>query len=320
VDNANVIAIGGGTAHGPRTLTVWRATLEAIRATQHERRFHVLHAFWATESGLLASVAGRVLGIPVLISLAGGELVRLPSIGYGDQRSAWERLKVRACLSLATRISAGSKQLVRRAQAYLQGKRAVTYAPLGVDRELFRPSQVEPRDAFLHVGALTPVKDQQTLLRAFAAVQASATLDIAGDGALRDSLGRLACELGVDNRVQFVGAVDHADLPALYRGSRALVLSSCHEAQGMVVLEAAACGVATVGTNVGIVPELAPDAARMVQVGDAAALTTALEDVLRSPQQSQQLGRAARARVDADFGLATCVDRFRGLYGQLVAA
>src|SRR5919109_2154168 len=88
IDGAHVIALGGATRRGLHTLEVWWPTLQAIRAAHRQRPFDVLHAFWATESGLLAGIAGRLLGVPVLLSLAGGELVSLPAIGYGDQRSA----------------------------------------------------------------------------------------------------------------------------------------------------------------------------------------------------------------------------------------
>lgn len=328
VDGVSVVAIGGGTARGVRTGAVWSATLRAIQSAHAERRFDVLHAFWATESGLLASVAGRVLRVPVLVSLAGGELVQLSSIGYGDQRSAWERLKVRASLRLASRVSAGSRQLVRRAC----GVRAdVAYAPLGVDTTLFRPaaashsppaaqqsaSMAPPRHV-LHVAALTPVKDQPTLLRAIAAVPL-AHLDVAGEGALLPLLQHLRRELGLDARVRFLGAVDHAALPALYQSADAFVLSSVHEAQCMAVLEAAACGVPTVGTAVGVVPELPPEAAIAVAPGDPAALAEALRSLLDDSARLAELGQSARERVEREFTLEHCTGRFRALYAELAA-
>src|ERR1051326_8589210 len=60
---------------GAEALALWRPILQALRFEHARRRFDVLHAFWATESGLLAALAGRILGVPTLVSLAGGELV-----------------------------------------------------------------------------------------------------------------------------------------------------------------------------------------------------------------------------------------------------
>src|SRR5258708_3413823 len=77
LDGASVIAVGGAKRHGIATLDLWRKALRIIRAEHQRRPFDVLHAFWATESGLLAAAAGRLLRIPTLVSLAGGELVGL---------------------------------------------------------------------------------------------------------------------------------------------------------------------------------------------------------------------------------------------------
>jgi glycosyltransferase involved in cell wall biosynthesis len=86
----------------------------------------------------------------------------------------------------------------------------------------------------------------------------------------------------------------------------------------MVVLEAAACGLPVVSTDVGVVPELAPAAAITVPVGDAPALATALVELLQNPARREEMGRAARQKAQASFGLASCTRRFRRLYATLV--
>ena len=316
VDGAEVIALGGADRRGTRTLQVWRATLEALRQEHRRRRFDVLHAFWATESGLLAALAGRLLRIPTLVSLAGGELVALGDIGYGDQRIAWERLKVRACLRLATGVSAGSRTLMRTAARHLDGRR-VHRAPLGVDLDLFQPGHPfdEGAQRLVHVGTLTRVKDQATLLRAFSRLRGagtSATLEIVGDGPQRHDLERLARSLGVVGAVCFRGSVDHAALPSVYRSASAFVLSSRHEAQGMVAIEAAACGIPVVGTCVGIMPELT---SAVASPGDADAIAASVAATLGDPEPH---AHTALARARTEFGLRDCANRFRELYAGLV--
>src|SRR5207302_1537135 len=245
IDGADVLAIGGADRRGPAVLDLWRRVLAVLSQEHRRRAFDVLHAFWATESGFLTALAGRLLRIPTLVSLAGGELVALPAIGYGDQRMPWERLKIRASLRLASSVSAGSYYLLRLAARHVPSSR-LRHAPLGVDLELFKPglrSAVSgPR--LVHVAALTPVKDQATLLRALPFVRervGGTTLDIVGDGPERAALERLAAGLGLGNAIRFHGPIDHAALPELYRTGSAFVLSSRHEAQGMVAIEAAAC-------------------------------------------------------------------------------
>ena len=304
IDGADVIALGGADRRGLSTASVGRTTLMAIRAEHRRRPFDVLHAFWATESGLLAALAGRVLRIPTLVSLAGGELVKLRDINYGDQRSRWERLKVAASLRLAARVTAGSRTLLEHARGFVD-ERKLYWAPLGVPTELFH-GQDNSGCGLIHVGTLTPVKDHVTLLRALAKVRdsdASVRLDVVGGGPLRESLEQLAAALGVQEGVRFRGDVDHGRLPDLYRAAQAVVVSSRHEAQCMAALEGAACGLAVAGTRVGVVPELAP-APSVARVGEPESLAEAICATLAAPNPPDV----------TDFTLDVCTDRFRRLY------
>lgn len=318
VEGANVIAVGGADRRGAGALHVWRDTL-SILAREHRRRpFDVLHAFWATESGFLTAIAGRLLSIPTLVSLAGGELVALPGIGYGDQRVAWERLKIRASLRLASAVSAGSSYLLGLAQRHVPSNR-LRLAPLGVDLDLFKPGPHTPPAAarLIHIATLVPVKDQVTLLRAFRLLRdrvGGATLGIVGDGPLRGRLERLADELSIGQAVRFHGPIDHAVLPEIYRTGSAFVLSSRHEAQGMVAIEAAACGIPVVGTRVGVIPELAFAADATTPVGDVEALAAGLAATLTSHNQP---GQQALDVVRREYALAPCAAGFRNTYVQL---
>jgi len=328
IDGAETIALGGAVRHGAATSDLWRTALGTLGAEHRRRPFDVLHAFWATESGLLATLAGRLLRVPTLVSLAGGELVALHDIQYGDQRVAWERLKVATSLRWASGVSAGSRQLAAMAERRLRThprartKGCVHVAPLGVDLDLFKPTPGPASDApassnprLLHVGTLTPVKDQATLLRAFARVRGAgvpATLDIVGGGPLRSELDCQARELGVDGSVRFWGEIDHAELPSVYCAADALVMASRHEAQCMVGVEAVACGTPVVGTRVGVIPDLT----RMVAaVGDVDGLAGAIAGQLAERAEPLSL-----TEVRATFGLEACAERFRGLYTSLIGA
>jgi glycosyltransferase involved in cell wall biosynthesis len=337
LDGIETIALGGALRRRLATADLWRAAVGVLRREHQRRPFDVLHAFWATESGLLAAAAGRVLRIPTLVSLAGGELVALRDIQYGDQRLVSERLKVAASLRLATGVSAGSLQLAHMAEAhgsaspgnehlYAHTNRRVGVAPLGVDLDLFSPEAARstqvgspqvppPGPRLLHVGTLTPVKDHPLLLHTLAAVRRRgipATLELVGEGPIRPQLEHLVHDLGLNESVRFRGEVDHAALPAVYQTADVCVISSRHEAQCMVALEAAACGVPVVGTRVGVIPELTSEVA---PVGNTAALTDAIATTLAGHPSAMRA--AITARVRSTFGLQTCADRFRGLYASL---
>ena len=310
VDGVEVLALGGADRRGLATGAVWQHTLRAVAEEHRRRPFDILHAFWATESGMLTTLAGAWLHLPTIVSLAGGELVSLPAIGYGDRRSAWERVKVGTSLRLASRVTAGSRELQCLAAGRV-AKRKLRYAPLGVPLELFRPNGSAVGTGLIAVGTLTAVKDHLTLLHAVSLINRSGSsvkLTIVGDGPLRASLERQSAALGIERLVRFVGDIDHAALPAHYRAARTLVVSSLHEAQGMVALEAAACGLSVAGTRVGIIPELAPPEA-VAPPGDPPALARAISAALARPV----------APDVARFGLGVCTARFRALYEALAA-
>ena len=131
-------------------------------------------------------------------------------------------------------------------------------------------------------------------------------------------LERRCAELGLEDSVTFVGPLRHAEMATLYRESDLFLLSSRHESQGMVVLEAAASGVPTVGTNVGVVPELAPEASVAVRPQDPVALGDAIIDLLRDTARLERMGRNAAARVRREFDAPVVRDHFLSLYRQTI--
>ncbi|HVC34154.1 MAG TPA: glycosyltransferase [Chloroflexota bacterium] len=328
VFGAQVTALGGGRRRRARAAVVWGNAL-LVLAQEHRRRpFDVLHAFWATESGTLTAIAGRVLGVPTVVSLAGGELVALRDIAYGDQLVTAERLKIALALRLARDVTAGSQYLLDVAAPWLRLRPVdrVHRVPLGVDLHRFQPTVTTPADdspRIVHVASLVPVKDQATLLRAAAGLRDRGlrfSLQIAGAGRLEPELRSLAMDLGIDRLIHFHGEIPHGELPGFYQRGDLFVLSSRHEAQSLAVLEAAACAVPSVGTAVGIVPELAPAAALAVPPRDPAALTDALAHALSDSPRRRELGTAARWRVEAEFSVERSAERFRRLYHAAIVA
>jgi glycosyltransferase involved in cell wall biosynthesis len=307
-----------------------RGALAALRAEHHRKPFDVLHGLWLHEPATTAIMAGALLRRPVLASIGGAEVVSLPDIHYGGMLQRSGRLVNRAALARATLVTGGSRYILNLARRVVPRRDPSRFrlAPLGVDVERFVPGDSHAYDPaaprLLHAASLIPVKDQTTLLRAFqqvAQVLPGAHLDIAGEDPFghRSGLERLAEDLGITRQVSFLGAVPHAELQMHYSTADLFVLSSRHENHAMVVVESAACGLPTVGTAVGALPELAPDAALTVPTADPAALARGILTLLRDPDRLAATGAAARARVLRDYAAAPAAARWLALYEELAA-
>jgi len=311
VFGATVYAMNGRQRLGARVFNLWARTVRAM-ATEHRRAsFDAVHAFWADEPGWVGAVASRWLNVRFVLSLAGGELVGLRDIAYGLQLLPGRGSLVRAALRQATHITAGSEYLCALARAQCDSRK-LARVPLGVDTTLFSPLSslamgegAEVR--VLNVGSLVPVKDHARLIRVFRRVAErcpQAELHIAGDGPLEQELRQLAEGLPV----KFLGAVNHGDLPEVYRGVAVFAQTSRHEAQGLAVLEAAACGVPVVGTPVGVLPEIG------LVAHDDDELARTLIELLNDPARRKALGETAQKKVAAEYSLAATVEAFMRLY------
>lgn len=297
----------------------------AILAAHRAARFELVHAIWSGPCGLVAVVAGALLRIPTLVHVAGGELFALPEIGYGGLLGWRSRVRERLTLRAASRVSAASAPVVAAIAAF--GVRALR-VPLGVDLTAWPPRGPVRRHAratarLIHVGSLNRVKDQPTLLRAVAGLAREGVdfhLDVVGEDTLGGEVQRLAGQLGLATRVTFHGFLPQRLLRPLVEAADLIVVSSRHEAGPLVVLEAAAAGVPTVGTSVGHIAEWAPAAAIAVPVADPPALARAIARVLGDEELRLRLAHEALQRAtreDADHTARAFQSIYAGLVDRL---
>jgi glycosyltransferase involved in cell wall biosynthesis len=204
----------------------------------------------------------------------------------------------------------------------------------GVDIERYRPARAGDREALraafgipvedtvaTAVASLKPIKRIDLLLRAAARTLAavpSLRVVVAGDGRDRAGLEALAAELGMSDRVRFMGVRD--DVESVLRMSDMLVLSSRTEAFPNVVLEAMASGLPVVSTDVGSVREMIDESCGLiVRPEDEDALAEAIGQLAADPEMRRRLGRRGREVVEERFTLeAMCTKRER-LFERLLA-
>ncbi|MEU6277518.1 GT4 family glycosyltransferase PelF [Streptomyces populi] len=196
----------------------------------------------------------------------------------------------------------------------------------GVDPAAFPPAGPEPeRPTLSWAGRVDPIKDLETLIRAFALVRAQlpdARLRLfggtpRGGEAYRERCEALAAELGQAEAVSFEGRVD--DIKDAYAAGNVVMLSSISEGFPFTLIEAMSCGRATVSTDVGGVREAVGDSGLVVPPRDPGAMAAAVLELLGDAGRRAAMGEAARLRVIEQFTLRQTVDTFRTVYLELSA-
>ncbi len=168
----------------------------------------------------------------------------------------------------------------------------------------------------LAVGNLYPVKDHATLLRALPELPGT-RVAIAGRGDEEPNLRQLAAELGIETRVHLLGLRD--DVDRLLAAADLFVQPSRSEGLPLAVLEAMAAGLPVVATRVGGMGEAVVDGETGILVEPARPdeLARALRSLLENEALRTRMGRAARARAEAEFSVETMARRYVALYRAL---
>jgi glycosyltransferase involved in cell wall biosynthesis len=213
------------------------------------------------------------------------------------------------------RVLAAADAIVTASRDYLGSSQAAAFAvdprvveiPLAADAAKFHPAVARDPNRALFVGGLDRAhyfKGVDILLEAFAraaADVAEARLTIIGDGDLRPKYEARAKLLGVEDRVEFAGALDDASLADRYRSAAFLVLPSIDrsEAFGLVTVEAALSGTPAVVSDLPGVRGVIEDGRTglLTEPGNAAALSEAMRALFLDPALAAEMGRAARARA-----------------------
>ena len=276
---------------------------------------HLPHAAWLARWSRLAAPV-RVV-VDTLHSCSTGSLGR--RLGY--RWSGW----------LVDRVTAVSHAA---AAAHLSARMAIAgklvVLPNGVDVEAWRPNApvrtavrrelgLDEEFLWLAAGRLDPVKDYPTLLAAMASVPEPARLLIAGSGPLQDELLRLSAQLGLEQRVRFLGF--EPDLRRWMRAADGFVLSSRCEGLPMGLLEAAACALPAVATDGPGTPEVLVHGQTgwLAPAGDCTALAESMTRMMQTaPEVRRAMGERARQLVIERFSLETILDRWEALYSDLL--
>jgi len=322
------VAVQRTTAFGP---SYWRSMVWTMTATawlrRHGHGFNVIQCYQLLSPahvGILGRSGRQAVVVRPACSGPYGDMAeirRLPLTGIRKRLLQ----QVDAFVTLTRTIEAELAEF---------GLGAIPYhrIPNGVDLTLFAPATVgerrnlrarlgipEDRVVCAFVGRLTPQKDPDLLLEAWAmGRRPDAHLVLVGDGPLRSRLEARVTSGPNPGRVTFAGAT--ADVAPYLRAADLLVLPSQAEGMSNVILEAMACGLPVVATDVPGNREMLGEEGRaglLVPAGHPAPLAEAIETVVASATLRREIGSAARAVVEKRFDIQGVVTQYLSLYAAL---
>jgi glycosyltransferase involved in cell wall biosynthesis len=299
----------------------WQAPLAIgrLKRLMSEQRPQVVQNF-LFHANVLGTLAARRLDVPhVLLGIRVADPRR--SRAWIERRVAKRASKI-VCVSQSVAEDCHSR-------GYPADKLLVI--PNGVDAEPFVSAQpvdlaalgLSPgRKAIVFIGRLHVQKDLHELIAVAPELLAqlpSHDLVIVGQGPQRSALVRLSGELGIADRVHFIGW--RADIPAVLAAAELLVLPSRWEGMPNVVLEAMAAGKPVVATAAEGVLELLGERAKeqSVAVGNMKDFAHRIHQIAQNPHLAAALGRANRERVLAQFSLQKMVQEYERLFASLIA-
>jgi glycosyltransferase involved in cell wall biosynthesis len=287
----------------------------------------LLHAHYASGYGTTMALSGFT---PTLLSVWGSDVYDFP------YESALKGRLLRWNLRRASALASTSHAMARQAQRLTPERQDIAVTPFGVDLGHFKPDASRRTSGRLTIGtvkSLAPKYGVDVLLRAFAGLlQDESVRDmpqdlrllIVGDGPQRAALEALARQLGIDRRTEFTGAVAHVDVPAMLKRLDIYAAPSRLDSEsfGVAVIEASACALPVVVSDVGGLPEVvrAGETGLVVPRDDVPALQAALKRLLLDAALREALGRQGRAHVEREYAWPHCVDLMEACQARALLA
>jgi len=295
---------------------LFRATVNRVKRSVEETRAVLIDAHYFYPDGVAAAKIGGALGLPVVISARGSDINLIAQ--YEGPRT---RI-VEAARDCAVIIAVSQALKERMIDIGIDADR-IHVLRNGVDLEVFSPISTKiardmtgiERPTMVAVGNVLSSKGQDVAIRALTLVQ-NLDLVIVGTGADVPTFQKLAIDLGVVDRVRFVGSVPQAELRSWFSAAEFSVLASMREGSPNVVLESMACGTPVIANDVGGASEIitSPEAGRLMSARTPEALAAAIEGLRASPPDR----KATRAWAE-NFSWESTIEAQVSLYRNVVA-
>lgn len=302
----------------------WRTILFFIMIIKAfcSKRPDAIHSHSTYPSGIVAVILGWLFRVPVVVCLDAAEASQVPEINFGDLLHTRRTKLNKWVINKAAAVTALTRFQFDDISTNLDFKEPVHIIPRGVDPNRYFLKEKTPITEpvrFLSVAYLHPVKDHETMLRAFQIIsqQIEASLTLVGQDYSNGRIQQLAKELAIDHKVNFVGFVTHEDIAGHYNQSDLFLHTSLFESQAMAVVEAMASGVLICGTRVGIMADLSGECCITVMTKDHVALADEVVKLINNPDEQAKL-RANAFRWVQSHSLQWTTQQYLDLYRPLL--
>ncbi len=299
----------------------------ALMALLLRRRYDLINAHWILPQGLVAAAAGRLYRVPVVITAHGSDVFGLrgwPMAWF--KRSALRRATAVTVNSSATeaevlRIAPGL-QCVHRIPMGITGRIPAVEAAGGVVRGRYRRGH---GPLLVFVGRLVEEKGVDDLIRAVAIVADAlpdVTAIILGEGPDRPRMEALSTELGVGDRIVFLGWMqpdavpDYLSAADVFVGPSKRAKSGGVEGQGLTFIEAMLAGTPVIATRSGGIVDAVQDGRTglLVSENEPEEIAAAIRRLVRNPELAQRLAARGREMVMSEFSRETTAHAFSALF------
>jgi glycosyltransferase involved in cell wall biosynthesis len=212
---------------------------------------------------------------------------------------------------------------IRKKISLLYHKKKVVIIPNGIDLSTYKPTEKNIANSVLTIGMqsrIVSIKDHITLLKAFSILKKSEkeasqklTLKIAGDGELKNELINITEQLGISGDVVFTGMLNEEQLTAFLGSLDIYVHASLGETMSTAIMQAMACGLPIIASDVSGINNMITDKADgiLVQAKNEQLLATALSTLINDPQLRKSLGQKAFTNAVNNYSNQTMFRSYR---------
>ena len=309
----------GGISLGAKGKLSYLTKISKLRSIVAELNPDIFHAHHASSFGFLASFVDHPRKI---LSVWGNDVIVFPF------QNRIFRYFINRAISKAHKITATSIYLKDTVKKIDPSVENISVIPFGVDIEQFMPSK-RSKSGYINIGiakSLFPKYGIDILLKAFYSLCKSYNnlhLYIAGKGVYEDEYKKLSITLGISEKVDFKGFINHDELMEFYSKLDIFVMpSTCDgESFGVAAIEASAAGLPVVASRVGGVPEVIVDGKTgfLVEKNNVDQLSSALSKLIESKELRESMGREGRLFVENTYQWQDNLNEMSDLYYEMAS-